>query len=271
MELVVLGSAGWIPQQERMTTSLALRVGDVLVVLDAGTGVARLLEPGLRRLLPPPGSAVHVFLSHYHLDHTAGLTYLPVLWPGNPTTVYGPVPPGGTPGDVRSVLDSLVGPPFFPHGFSGFPMAVDVRPLTPGEPLTIDTGGHRRLTVRQRAQCHPGWSLGFRVGDALAFMTDTAYDPYAVDLIRGVQVLVHEAWVTSWEAARLPEATRSAHASAEEAGLLAREGGVGELLLSHLPPRGGEGAYAEMLAAARAVFPNTQLSHDGLSRLLPVV
>ncbi|MCZ7663728.1 MAG: MBL fold metallo-hydrolase [Thermoleophilia bacterium] len=121
MELVVLGSAGWIPQQERMTTSLALRVGDVLVVLDAGTGVARLLEPGLRRLLPPPGSAVHVFLSHYHLDHTAGLTYLPVLWPGNPTTVYGPVPPGARPATYGACLIRLLARRSSPTGSPASP------------------------------------------------------------------------------------------------------------------------------------------------------
>lgn len=269
MELVILGSAGWVPQEDRMTTALAVRWGDSLLLLDAGTGLARLREPAYRRLLPSAGRPVHIFLSHYHLDHTAGLTYLPALWSENPTVIHAPAPEGQRVEDLTSLLESLVGPPFFPHGFSGFPFPVAVEPLTPGT-VVVEPGDPDAVGVDVRAQRHPGSSLGFRVGNALAFLTDTAYDPEAAAFVEGVPVLVHEAWVASWGAPGTPQAGRAAHVSAEEAARTARDGRVGELLLSHLPPHGDEAAYAEMLAAGRTVFPATQLCRDGLSRLLRV-
>jgi len=75
------------PQDDRATTSLALRFPETLFVFDAGTGLARLGTGPYVRLLPPGDRPIHIFLSHLHLDHTVGLTFLPGLW-SNPTVVH---------------------------------------------------------------------------------------------------------------------------------------------------------------------------------------
>jgi 3',5'-cyclic-nucleotide phosphodiesterase len=66
MKLQVLGCAGGIGGQERHTTCLWLD-GDIL--LDAGTGIANLTLDQLAGI-------DHVFLTHCHLDHVAGLALL---------------------------------------------------------------------------------------------------------------------------------------------------------------------------------------------------
>ncbi|MEN3275994.1 MAG: hypothetical protein V7631_1784, partial [Massilia sp.] len=66
MKLHVLGCAGGIGGQQRATT--CLRVDDD-ILLDAGTGVAHLDLQQLARL-------DHVFITHPHLDHVAGLALL---------------------------------------------------------------------------------------------------------------------------------------------------------------------------------------------------
>lgn len=66
MKLTILGCAGGIGGRERLTTSLLLD-GDVL--LDAGTGLGSLDVEQLVRI-------DHVFLTHSHLDHVAGLAFL---------------------------------------------------------------------------------------------------------------------------------------------------------------------------------------------------
>lgn len=66
MKLQVLGCAGGIGGREASTTSLLV---DDDVLLDAGTGVAAL---GLERLV----RIDHVFITHSHLDHVAGLAFL---------------------------------------------------------------------------------------------------------------------------------------------------------------------------------------------------
>ena len=257
MEMVILGSAGWVPQADRMTTCVAVRSGDALLLLDAGTGVARLREPRFSRLLPREGS-VDILLSHLHLDHTAGLTFLPALWHGLPTTIH--VPSGESTGFGLDVFDRLVGPPFFPHGFAAFPMPIVVTSIAPG---AASVGG---LSLEVRAQIHPGGSLGFRLGDRLAFMTDTAYDPAAAEFAAGVDVLVHEAWCKGQGDPEELQRGLAGHTSAEDAARVARDAGAGELLLSHLTPLRDEVYYAEMLARARGIFPHTHLCADGLGR-----
>lgn len=66
MKLQILGCAGGIGGQQRATTCLRV---DEDILLDAGTGVARLDLEQLARL-------DHVFITHSHLDHVAGLALL---------------------------------------------------------------------------------------------------------------------------------------------------------------------------------------------------
>ena len=156
MEMVILGSAGWVPQAERMTTCVAVRVGDALVLLDAGTGIARLREPRFARLLPREGS-VDILLSHLHLDHTAGLTFLPALWQrsaARPSTSHRTRSAGYGP----DVFERLVGPPFFPHGFADFPMPVVARCARPGP------GGGRRPAARGARADAPRGVAGIPAG-----------------------------------------------------------------------------------------------------------
>ena len=66
MILTVLGCAGGIGGVERLTTCLLL---DDDILLDAGTGISEL---GIEELV----RIDHVFLTHSHLDHVAGLPFL---------------------------------------------------------------------------------------------------------------------------------------------------------------------------------------------------
>lgn len=258
MQLVVLGSGGWIPTTARMTTSVLLRDGDSLAVFDAGTGLGRLLEPKFRRLLPESGP-VHIWLSHLHLDHTVGLSFLPALW-SNRTVVH--VAQQVLEEFGGDVLERLVGPPFYPHLLRSLPLHVTVE-SAPGGLQHWDG-----VPVIVRAQTHPGGSLGFRVGDSFAFVTDTIHDPATVEFVRGVRLLMHEAWV--WEQTGTDEtrASLTGHTSAEDAARIARAASVGELVLTHLSPLVAGSYLDKMLSRARAIFPETYLSEDGLERSL---
>jgi 3',5'-cyclic-nucleotide phosphodiesterase len=66
MNLTVLGCAGGIGGAERLTTCLLL---DDDILLDAGTGISELRMEELVRIN-------HIFLTHSHLDHVAGLPFL---------------------------------------------------------------------------------------------------------------------------------------------------------------------------------------------------
>src|SRR4029079_8902937 len=67
MQLHLLGTTGYHPNARRHTACLMLP--EQGIVLDAGTGMFRVRE----RLRT---SELDIFLSHAHLDHIVGLTYL---------------------------------------------------------------------------------------------------------------------------------------------------------------------------------------------------
>src|SRR5438874_994505 len=83
MKLVLLGTGGYFPTSRRQTACLI--IPEVGVVLDAGSGMCRIGEYLATERLD-------IFLSHAHLDHVMGLTYLVNLVPADVlarTTVHG--------------------------------------------------------------------------------------------------------------------------------------------------------------------------------------
>jgi ribonuclease BN (tRNA processing enzyme) len=258
-ELVVLGSAGWIPEERRLTTCVAYQSDGLLFLFDVGSGLSRLGRPPFDRLLPLPDRSIHIFLSHLHIDHSVGLTFLPALWQ-NRTVIH--VPPESVLGVDSSALDCLLGGPFFPLGIDEIHRDVKVETLSMGTALI------EGLPVTARGQQHPGGSVGFRVGDDLAFMTDTRFDPGAVEWARGVKVLLHDSWTVADGSAHHALADLSGHSSARDAAWLARAAGVGELMLFHLPPFREQDYYDAMLEEAREIFPLTNLAFDGLEKRL---
>lgn len=81
----------------------------------------------------------------------------------------------------------------------------------------------------------------------IAYSCDTAPADTVVDLAEGADVLVHEATGASHN-----------HSSPEQAAEVARAAGAARLLLVHLP----EGDKSEDLAAARNIFPHTELGEE---------
>jgi ribonuclease BN (tRNA processing enzyme) len=259
MEFVVLGSAGWIPQQTRMTTCLALRTDQVLLLFDAGTGLSRLAFEPLSRLVPSPDRPVHVFLTHLHLDHVVGLSYLSALW-SNPTVIH--LPPREVSGVGPEVFEGLFGGPFHTRPLTEVLPDISVV-VTPLGGSWVD--GHR---VVCQEQDHPGGSAGYRVDDVLTFITDSRPGVASERLAAGVRILAHEAWSSERDDPGGVRATQQGHSSAAVAARVARGAGVGELLLSHMPPA-GEDYLQSILDEARSIFPQTELCADGSSRSMP--
>lgn len=243
--LTILGAGGWFPAHGRHTASALLRDGDSAILIDAGTGVARLIE---RPELLEGISRLDILLTHFHLDHIAGVAYLPAIGGCNQTTVWGP---GsllyGAP--TRRVLERLSHEPFHPVPLEE--QNIEVRDLPAGE---IELAGVR--VEHRRQDKHSAPSLGLRFDDTLAWITDTAYDDDTARFAAGCRALAHEAWFTS-------DQPRNAdiHSSADQAARLAVDAGIGRLLLIHLPPFREE--LDDILREGRAVAPGTRLAQDG--------
>jgi ribonuclease BN (tRNA processing enzyme) len=244
MDAWILGSGGWMPSERRETACALVRDGADALVLDAGSGLRRLVgEPalldGARRL--------DIVLTHFHLDHVCGLGYVPAL-PLRPTIWA----PGRWLYDRPSaeILGPLRRAPISPFAEERLGA---IRELAPGEQ---EIGAFAVAARRQPRHWDP--TAGLRVGDALALVTDTAYDPDSAPFAHGVAHLLHEAWSTTANPAAV-----EGDATAAQAGRVASQAGARRLTLVHLrPPDPDEDA---LLADARAEFPATALGRDGMA------
>ena len=247
MEAVLLGSGGWIPTSTRETCSLLLRDGPTALLIDAGTGVQRLVE---RPELLDGADGLQIMLTHFHLDHVVGLSYIPALALEEAAVVWGPAEQllGVS---TRAILDRLLGPPLFSAAFAA--VARDVREVPTG---AFDVGPFALETRVQERHSEP--TLAIRVGDDLTYCTDTAADPGNAVFAEGSQILLHEAWHVA------DSSDDPAHTAAGDAARIAVEAGVAGLVLIHVNPLlESDDALAE---PARRVFDQTEVGVD-LARL----
>ncbi|MFN9695238.1 MAG: ribonuclease Z, partial [Synechococcaceae cyanobacterium] len=101
-------------------------------------------------------------------------------------------------------------------------------------------------------------------GNSLVYCTDTVFSEAAVELARGADLLIHESTFAHGEAEL---AFARQHSTSTMAAQTALAAGVGQLVLTHLSPRYGPGnpiTPDDLLAEARAIFPNTLLAQDFL-------
>jgi ribonuclease BN (tRNA processing enzyme) len=198
------------------------------LVLDAGTGIR-----DLTRLLGGRAFEGSILLSHLHWDHVHGL---PFFTAGDRDDargdMYVPAQNGAT---ALELLGRAMSPPSFPIrpdelcGTWGFHTI---------EPGTHDIEG---LTVTSAEIVHKGGrTFGYRIDDgvgSVGYLPDHApaigLPPGVVDLVRGVDVLLHDAQFVETER-RI--ADLYGHATIDDAIKFASEAGVGSLMLFHHSP-----------------------------------
>jgi ribonuclease Z len=104
-----------------------------------------------------------------------------------------------------------------------------------------------------------------RPGRRIVVTGDTRPCVSTVEAARGADLLVHEATFGEEEAAR---AVETGHSTAREAALVARDAGVGTLLLTHFSARYSRDA-SELGREARTCFERTVVGRDGLELDIP--
>jgi ribonuclease Z len=247
MHLEFLGTAGYHPSETRHTSCILLpdAAPDEAFVLDAGTGFFRLASP--ERPLP---RRLHIFLTHPHLDHVAGLTFLldvafvqkvEVALYANANT-------------LRAVKQTLFGSPLFPLPFV-YP-TVEISPEREFEVAGVRVNTHP-LT-------HPGGSLAFRFdwtsGQSLCYVTDTAGDGRYHDFISGApDVLIHE---RNFPDSLATLADSSGHCTSSALVAAARASGARQVLVTHFNPLTQSDPLEE--DDVYAALPGVRAAFDGL-------
>ena len=243
MKVICLGTNGWYDTGTGGTISTLIRTEGWDIILDAGNGIHR-AEGYLDGATP-----AFLFLSHFHVDHIAGLHILTRFRFAEGLTLCGPA-------GSRRILGSFINQPFtipladlpfpsrimeMPEEISSLPLSVEALPLN-----------HSSLTLGYR------FSLDGRV---VAYCPDTGYCKNAVTLGRGADLLITEcAFKPGQSSEEWP------HLTPETAARIAYEAKAKRLVLTHfdaalyqsLPER------EEAREAAATIFPAVTAGRDGL-------
>lgn len=247
MKIIPLGTNGFFPSFNRQTACYAIPYGKILIILDAGSGLFRFAEPIGRKLLNGVNE-IHIYLSHYHLDHTFGFYGAFKLFKDKKVTVYADT--------GKQVFWEFVVLKHFPVDYQKVHRNFNWQILSIGDNRISD------YKVRVRKQDHRGeGSLAFRFGfknNEFSYVTDSEVTKEGIEFVRNVPVLLHEH--DSFGSQK--ELYNGTHVTTFGTTSIARKAKTGKLFLIHHSPFADDDRLNMQLKAARPFFPSTYLASD---------
>jgi ribonuclease Z len=302
LSVTFLGTGAACPTVERNVSGLAVQREGEMILFDCGEGTQRqMMRYGVGF------SFTEVFFTHFHADHMLGiiglLRTMGLQDRTAPVTLYGPrgaeriLNAAMSLGVERnrfpvSVVEVRPGERLRRDEYDVVVFETDHRADTVGYALAEHTRLGRFHPERARelgipegplwGRLHRGETVKLddgrivrpedlvgapRRGRTLVYSGDTRPHLALLEASRGADLLIHEATFGGDEADR---AVETGHSTASEAARVALEAGVRRLVLTHISPRYTRDA-PELLAEARAVFPETLIARDGMVVEVPFV
>ena len=294
LSVTFLGTGAACPSIERNVAALALaREGETLL-FDCGEGTQRqMMRYGASFAFR------EIFFTHYHADHMLGVTGLMrTMGLQDRTlgvTLYGPrgaarilgaaiglgIERNRFPIDIveiqpgdrikRDDYDLVVFPTDHRADTVGYALAEHTRlgRFNPdrARELGVPEGPlWGRLHKGETVELPDGRRLGPadlvgepRRGRTVVYTGDTRPSLGVIEAARGADLLIHDSTFSEEERARAEE---TGHSTAAQAAEVAREAGARRLVLTHISPRYTRDA-PELLAEAKAVFPESVVARDG--------
>jgi ribonuclease Z len=273
MRVTLLGTGCPVAHAERFGPAQLIRHENVNLLIDCGSGVTqRLVAAGC------PGKVIDaLLLTHLHSDHLVDLFQLVVSsWHqgrDRPQRVLGP------PGTKRYVdgLKALWKPELdlriaHERRPSTAALEIEVTEITPGQTLPFGPLSVAVVEVDHKPVKHAFGFVCAGGGRRIALSGDTRRCPALIEASRGADILVHEVFihrempvVPGVRSAETVRNVMSYHTVSDEVGEVAREAGVGCLVLTHFVPPSFD--KAALLAEIRRDFPGPVVIGEDLMTL----
>jgi ribonuclease Z len=296
MKLTILGSSSALPTSERYPSAHVLNAHERLYLIDCGEGT----QLQLRRNKIKMSVINHIFISHLHGDHIFGLYGLlstfNLMGRKQPINLYAPgnykemllshlndfdinlnfeikfIALKGK--DVVQILDDkYITVCSFPlkHRIPTFGFIFREKPtdlkilkecidfyqipisaiqhIKKGDDFVTKSG---EIIENKKITISPASPLSF------AYCSDTKYFERITSFVRGVDLLYHEA---TFDSSLKQLAVTTGHSTSVQAATVARDAGVGKLILGHFSARYKD--VSVLVEEACSIFPQTVAAEDG--------
>ncbi len=294
--LTILGTSSALPTSDRYPTAHVLNVHERLFLIDCGEGT----QMQMRRYKIRFGRINHIFISHLHGDHFFGLYPLlstfNLMGRKTPLHLYAPAPADELIARHLKDFDINLAYGLEVHTISGksvrhllddkrldvysFPLKHRVKSygflfrekMADRNIIREEIAGHN-LSISEIGRLKKGEDITREGGEVIlcnevtvmahqpvsyAFCSDTGWFPKLSSYVRGVDLLYHEA---TFGDDNEELAMKTGHSTARQAAAVARDAGVGRLILGHFSARYRSPAMLE--EEARQVFPLSEAAREG--------
>ena len=290
-ELITLGTASQVPTRYRNHNGYLLRWDDEGILFDPGEGTQRqMIYAGVTT-----AAITRICITHFHGDHCLGLAGISqrISLDRVPHTVHVHYPASGQvyydrlrqasifhdvalvePHPITGPGEIVAAPKFtmrtlpLDHGVEAWGYRLQERDSRTMLPERLAAAGVRGPAVRRllldgqivvddRTVLLDDVSVQ-RLGQSVAFVMDTRMCDSAVELARGVDLLICESTYLSCDA---DKALDHGHLTAAQAATIARAAGARKLVLTHFSQR--YTSVEPFVAEAREIFENVVAANDG--------
>lgn len=242
------------------TACVEIRCGNQVLIFDAGSGLRQL---GHALANERPGQ-IHLFLSHYHIDHIMGLPFFAPLYSAEcAMSLWGAYSEAEC--DVEHALRRLMSEPLFPVQLGDLRARLKFQDFRSGETLNPSPD----ITIRTTPLRHPGGATGYRVeygGKCVAYLSDMEFPEGAIDA--GVLALAYSSDLvildTTYTDQELPLHAGWGHASWQQGVRLASLSKAKRLCLFHHDPSHDDVFMDAVAKEVNAARPGTIVAYEGL-------
>jgi phosphoribosyl 1,2-cyclic phosphodiesterase len=246
------------------TACVAVRAGNRLFVVDAGSGIIGLgqaIDQGLHR-------TVDILVSHLHHDHISGLAFFEPLYHAENTVRIHCGHLGGQ--SAEAALTRMFDQPLFPLRLSDLPARIEHVGFRAGETLAFDGVSVATILLE-----HPGGATGYRFdhgGCSVCYVSDVEHaaagpDPQLVRFVTGADLVIYDAMFTEHE---YESHVGWGHSTCAAGVALCRAAGAKALAAFHHHPFRDDAALDRIDAELDAALPGSFVAREDQSwRMAP--
>lgn len=273
MKITFYGVRGSLPVCKRNytryggnTSSMLYEFDDGSVgILDAGTGIVQLGKDLIEQQRIE--KEVWIAFTHFHWDHIQGFPFFGPAYDPNLIIRMLAIGQERKEMNVRRLFEAQMQSAFFPVPLGKMGAKFMFEYMNYHE---LDWRGHH---VKIQKHNHPGLAYSFRFNlpnnKSFAVCTDIEHenglDEQIIELVRGVDVLVHDGQFTPEE---LKYKKGWGHSSWKQCTDLAQKADVKQLYITHHDPDHDDDFLDEIQERSQKEFPNTLLAREGMQIVL---